>query len=168
MIFVGATGAVVRGDVLDCSVDGISRALKDLDPRLYVVWNAKKWKGYGCWEIRIRPQYKEAQLVGTLSGNTYVDVRYRENNLVNHVIDCAFLNYDVIRKLKEMDTDTKRNWVGEFESTAAEKRRLEQLKANEELQYAIRQNKSMARDLKNLVQSGVDPARILTSTKWTY
>lgn len=167
MIFVGATGSVVKGDILDCSVKGFSRALKELDPRLYVRWNPAKLKNYGCWEIRIRPMYKEAQFVATLDGKSYSDVRYRENNLVNHVLDCAFLNYDAIRKLKEMDTDSKKNWVGDFEATANLKKREAELKVMEELQYAIKQNRSVAKDFMDLVKSGVDPTRILTSTKWT-
>lgn len=166
MILLGPVGAVCKGDVLDCNVKSFNRVLKDLDSRLYTKWNPKKLKNHGCWEIRIKPEFKKAVPVATIDNVTYMDVKYVENNLVNHVLDVAFLNYDAINRLKQMDKGSQKNWVGEFEYTTEQRRKEAEAKALEELQYNIKQNKSMARDLMNLVQSGIDPARVLTSQKW--
>jgi hypothetical protein len=160
------TGKLIRGHVLDVSRVGFNRALRDLDSQLYTVWNPTKLKGWGCWEIRRRPNRKTAVYRGAHAGVSFYELAYVEYRDVHHVLDCAFLNYDAIRKLKEMDTFNKNHWIHNMEYL--EQKRTDELyeKALEERKYAIKQHKSAIRDLYEMVRSGIHPGQIVTSTKW--
>lgn len=104
MISVGPVGRLSRGNVLDVSERAFVKALQAYDKQLYVEWNPKKLKGHGCYEIRRRPEFNSALDIVELDGINITKVGPYENSLVHHIMDCAFLNYDQIRKLKEMDT----------------------------------------------------------------
>lgn len=160
------SGKLVRGHVLDVNVTGFTRALQELEPRLYVTWNPKKMKGWGCWEIRIQPTKKTAVYKGTYEGTAIYSLEYRESRDIHHVLDCAFLNYDAIRKLKTMDTYNKQHWIHRIDQAEAEQEAERLEHAKKEMKYAIKQNRSAARDLYEMVRSGVNPGRIITSTKW--
>lgn len=162
----GPAGKLVKGHVLDVNQKGFDSALKFMDPQLYTYWNPKKLRGWGCWEIRRRPQNKTALYVGSFKGMNFYRCLYLENNLVHHVMDCAFLNYDAIRKLKEMDTWGNPTWASGMEAREEAYRNQVRAKAKEDLKYAIKQSKSAARDLMEAVNSGVHPAQILTSISW--
>jgi hypothetical protein len=167
MITVGPTGKLVPGDILDVNVAAFNRALRAYDPLLYTVWNPKKVKGWGCWEIRRRPSMKTAMYQGTHQGTAFYSLVEVDLRSVHHVLDCAFLNYDAIRKIKSMDTWATKSFVDDIEAREAEFTAETEKRAKEEMKYAISQNKSMARDLYEAVRSGISPAQVLTSTKWT-
>jgi hypothetical protein len=99
-----AVGKLCKGHVLDVNPKSFQKALQAYDKQLYIVWNPKKLKGNGCWEIRRKPEFNSALDIVELDGVNIVKVGPYENNLVHCIMDCAFLNYDQIRKLKEMDT----------------------------------------------------------------
>lgn len=99
-----AVGKLVKGHLLDVNPKSFLRALQAYDKQLYIEWNPKKLKGNGCWEIRRKPEFNSALDIVELDGVAIVKVGPYENSLVHHVLDCAFLNYDQIRKLKEIDT----------------------------------------------------------------
>jgi hypothetical protein len=104
MITVGAVGSVSVGHVLDCNKKTFEKALKAYDPLLYVVWNPKKLKGHGCWQIRRRSDVLAPVDVAELDPTKIIlKLDYQEYDWVNVIMDCAFLNYDALRKLKEMD-----------------------------------------------------------------
>ena len=151
MIFAGPTGNLIKGHVLDCNLEHMQQALKDLDDLLYIKWNPKKLKGWGCWEIRRRPNEKRPVAVYDLDGNTLVRAEYVENPLVNHILDCAFLNYDVIRKLKTMDTWNKDHWIHDPDYHIAKAQEKAEDKAVDAMNYAIKQNKRAIRDFMELL-----------------
>jgi hypothetical protein len=168
-ITVGPAGRLVRGDVLDVGVEGFSRALKDLDPRLYVTWNPKKLRGHGCWEIRMRPSKKTSVYQGTHKGVSFYKLCDVEYDMVHHVLDCAYLNYDAIRKLREIDTHAQMknygysNWEDVLVRKETEFREKIMADAKSSLKYNLQQNKSAVRDFYEAVRSGIHPGRILTA-----
>lgn len=160
------TGRLIRGHVLDVGYTGFRRALKELDKRLYFTWNPDKLKGEGCWEIRILPSLKTAVYKGTYQGVDFLELEYVEHRDMHHVLDCAFLNYDAIRKLKEMDTWNKDHWIHDVEYAQAKKAEVQDAAARKERLYNIQQNRSAMRDILEAVRSGMDLGRIITSIKW--
>jgi hypothetical protein len=100
---MGPTGKIIKGHVLDVNEAKFNEALRFYDKQLYTRWNPKKLHGHGCWEIRRRPEFNSALDVCEYEGNLIFQVGPKEYDMVHHVLDCAFLNYDALRKLKEMD-----------------------------------------------------------------
>lgn len=162
-IEVGPIGRLSTGHVLDVNKKGFEEALRMHDPQLYVKWNPKKLRGWGCWEIRRRPNFKvPVDYSVTHSGDTIFRMEYKENNLLHHVLDCAFLNYDQIRKIKEIDTWTNADhFVHDLDYKERKQQEEVQAKAKKELAYAIKQNKKVFEAFRELVQSGHNPARIV-------
>lgn len=167
-------GKIIRGHVLDVSLKPFVRALQDYDKQLYVIWNPHKVKGHGCWEIRRRPNEKRAIYMGSYRGMNFFKVMYVENRDVHHVLDCAFLNYDALRKIREMDVlqAIEDSGYGSFDALLEAKSReaaeREQSKADEALRLAIKDNRSAMRDFFEMVRSGIHPAQVLKSTKWVH
>lgn len=166
------SGKLVKGHVLDVDQKSFDEALRLYDPRLYTAWNPAKLGGWGCWEIRLKPTKMTSLHVGTHQGTKYYRLFEIEYDHIHHVLDAAFLNYDAIRKIKEMDMFKKMEQAG-LSSTADILERKEEAyrnqireKAEAELKYAFRHNKTLARDLYETVRSGVDPAQILLANKW--
>lgn len=153
MITHAPMGKLIKGHVLDCSVRGITRSLQDYDKQLYVIWNPDKLRGHGCWEIRRRPN----QLTRIETDHGFYLLEYIENDLENHVLDCGFLNYDAVRKIKSMDTWADPNWITNLEREEAEHRDKQNKKAREEMRYAIRYDKKMYREFKEMLASGLNP-----------
>lgn len=162
-IKVGPCGGLVAGHVLDVEKRGFERALRDYDSLLYVKWNPLKLRGHGCWEIRRRPAQKEVVDITEWKGVSFVKIDYYETNLTNHILDAAFLNYDQLRKLQEMDT-TNLHGYASFNDylEAKEKAHREAVKARalESRKYTAKQFKREIKDLRELVQSGFNPAHI--------
>lgn len=160
------TGWTIRGHVLDVNVAAFNRALKQYDKQLYTVWNPHKMRGWGCWEIRRLPNQKMVTYQCTHEGNTFFKLEYVETDIIHHVMDCAFLNYDAIRRLKEIDAWNNPNWVADLERREETFRQRELERRQADLKYSIKQNKTVARDFMEAVRSGVTPAQILLSTSW--
>jgi hypothetical protein len=165
-IFMGPAGSIIKGHVLDVAEKPFERALQDYDSQLYVTWNPKKLRGHGCWEIRRRPNTKTAVYKGTHEGVDFYQLQWVEFRDIHHVLDAAFLNYDAINKLKSMDTFGDKNWVNTLEAREEAYRENIRKKANEELKYSIKQHKGLAREFREMVRSGINPAQVLTSVKW--
>jgi len=168
LIKVGPTGTVSRGNVLDVSRRQFERALRDLDPLLYTKWNPKKLKGWGCWEIRRRPAVNSVQDVSELDGRLYLQLGPVENDLINHVLDCAFLNYDQIRKLKAMDTwqmgdsaeEGGRKWLDALEQAERDAAKKSHDNAKASMSYAIKHHRKELRYLQDAVAGGFNLHRI--------
>jgi hypothetical protein len=169
-----APGKLIRGHVLDVAVKPFERALQDYDKQLYVAWNPSKLQGHGCWEIRRKPTEKRAIYMGSYQGMNFFKVMRVESRDIHHVLDCAFLNYDALRKIREMDIfrlveesgySNLDDLLDAKQKTAAERERAQ---AEENLRYSIRQNKSAMRDFYEMVRSGIHPAEVLKSTKWVH
>lgn len=168
MIFLGAVGKLSKGHVLDVRKAPFERALKDYDPQLYVKWNPKKLRGWGCWEIRRKPLAKRPVGIYALEGYSIIRCEYVENDVENHVLDMAFMNYDQIRKIHSLDTWNKNHWIHQIDYLENKKNKETKAKALDELKYNIKQHKSAFREFSDLVNSGVNPAEVVTATKWEY
>ncbi len=101
---MGPTGRLIKGHVLDVNKRGFDEALQFYDRLLYSTWNAKKFGGRGCWEIRRKPEFNTALDVCEFEGALIFRLGPHENDLVHHVLDTQFLNYDILRYLKQQDT----------------------------------------------------------------
>lgn len=168
-IWLGPVGSVSKGHVLDCAKAPLEQTLRDYDPLLYVRWNARKLKGNGCWEIRRKSEQKTLRPSDIWSGYgiTIAYPKYHEIDLVNHVLDVAFLNYNVLTKLKSMDAwnmkdmgEKGKNFVKQAEYLEAKHLEKIEDKAVNELEYNIKQHKSQIRDFKEFINSGGNPYRL--------
>lgn len=185
-LFMGPTGGLCKGHVLDVSEKPFVQRLKDYDAQLYVKWNPKKLRGWGCWEIRRKPEEKTAKYsqrhellptgfmkygvqgdVYEFNGFTIVYPKYHELDLINHVLDVAFLNYSVIDKLKKMDMWNQKNmgYKGKNfnkEAEYLEAKHLDKIEdeALKELDYGMKQHKAEIRDFKEYVASGNNPYKL--------
>ncbi len=156
----GPTGRLIKGDVLDVSKKPFLRALQDLDPQLYVRWNPRKRSGWGAWEIRRRPAEKSIVNRVEYNGATYTKIDYYENPFTCYIMEAKFLNYDIIRKLREMDTWNKDHILNDIDTLEQrEEAQKAQIKANARaaLTYALKQNRTAMRDLKQMIVDGLNP-----------
>lgn len=168
-MWVKPTGSIIKGHVFDCAVGPLQQALREHDAQLYVTWNSRKLHGWGCWEVRRKPELKtiRASDVVTFKGITIAEPKYHELNVVNHVMDVPFLNYSVVSRIKEMDTWNKeqfghkgKNFGKEAEYLEAKYDEAIDEKSMKERDYNLKQLKSEIRDLKEYILSGGNPARI--------
>lgn len=167
-MLVGPVGPVCKGHVLDVSRKPFERALRDLDPLLYVKWNPQKLQKHGCWEIRRRPDINSILDIVDWRGMSILNLEPVELPMVNHILDCAFLNYDQIRKLKGMDTwahgntaqDGAKKWLDKLDDLELQNSRDAAKKANEARSYAARHYKKELRAFKEAVRDGVNPGII--------
>lgn len=163
-ISLGPTGRIITGHVLDSSKAPLERKLREYDQQLYLRWNPRKLKGFGVWELRRRPELKTAKDFAIYNGDCYTLVDYVENDIENHILDVPFLNYSILNKLKQMDTWTisrdSEKFGKEMEYRADKFKTQEEESAKSERRYALKQQRSMVRDLMDYTLSGGDPADI--------
>lgn len=166
------TGKVIKGHVLDVNEKSFNEALRFYDPLLYTNWNPKGLSGWGNWEIRRKEPLKYSVLMGEHKGTKIFKLVDHPGQVLRRM---AFLNYDTIRHLIEADLFTYMDRHGirnndQLESHMSYVEKQQQAaameKTKENLKYAIRQNKSVAKDFYEAVRSGVNPAQILLSTSW--
>lgn len=165
LLDVGPTGNIVRGTVLDCNKEALELALKRYDAQLYLKWNPKKNRGFGLWEVRRRPEQMMLVPKTIWKGDLYSSLEYVENNLVHHVMDSHSLNYHIVERVKAMDTwktneETGLSFTDRYE--AKERAHAEEISAKqkEAIKYKSRYYKKEIRDLKEALQSGLDPNRL--------
>lgn len=163
------TGNLITGHVLDANPKGLEQALKLYDSQLYLKWNSKKLRGWGCWEVRYKPELKSVRLEDTIvwQGNTISVPKYHELDLINHVMDVPFVNYSVLEKIKKMDMWTKdelghkgKNLTNVLHYNEAKHLEKVEDKALKELDYNLKQHKSEIRWFKDYVNAGQNPYRI--------
>lgn len=167
-ITVGPAGSIIKGHVLDCAAAPVERALRAHDAQLYVKWNPRKLHGHGVWEVRRRPDTKSVlpEDVIVFKKNTFVFPKYHELDIVNHVLDVPFLNYNVVSKIKSMDAwsekfgERGKNFAKEAEYIEAKYDEKTEDDFLKEREYNLKQMKSEIRWLKEYVASGGNPARI--------
>jgi hypothetical protein len=165
-IFHGPTGKLIEGHVLDVNKSRFEETLKFYDPRLYVRWNPRKLHGWGCWEIRRHPSKKTVVYQGTHEGVAYSSLMSVEIDHVHHVLDAAFLNYDALRKLKEMDVWENPEFITDMDYREEQYALEQREKAKKEMEAQARDNATGLREFVESIRSGVDPSRILTSIPW--
>lgn len=165
-VFMGPTGNLIQGHVLDVNKAAFEQAMRFTlnDPHLYAKWNPKKLGGWGCWEIRRKPEFLSALDVTEFEGQLIFNLGKREIDIAHHVLDCAFLNYDAIRKLKEMDTwaygEKGASYEDEVERRTRTRREREKELAKKELGYMARHYRTQIRGFMEAIRSGVNPHEI--------
>lgn len=175
-IWVGPTGNTVRGDVMDVSKKGLEDALKLYDPLLYIVWNPKKHLGYGCWELRRRPEKKTLISHGEYCGVNIIEAKYVENGYENHVLDLSFLSYEVLAKIKKMDLWSQigydrsnhnkvTNFLNKLDSNFEEHTAKQEQKNYDDLMYNMKQHTSALNTYKQAILSGTNPAELARGWK---
>lgn len=160
-IEMAPTGKLIVGSVHDCNRQALERSLKFYDPQLYLKWNPKKRGGWGMWEIRRRPNEPTKVYQGSVDGQAFFTIEYKENDLVHHVLDVPVLRYDVLAKIKQMDAWANKNFLDNLDYEAARGIADAKAKARNELHYNIKQHKREWRDFAALVSQGVNPAKVL-------
>ncbi len=162
-ILMGPTGKLIRGNVLDVNQKYFDRALRFYDRQLYSKWNPEKLKGNGCWEIRRKPEFNSCLDIAEFNGSLIFKVGPKEIDLVHHVLDCAYLNYDAIRKLKEMDTwqyGNSTQWQDEVERRTKSKKDLEKENRLKEKRYMVEHFRAEIKAFKEMVRDGKNPHAI--------
>ena len=171
-ILTAPTGKLISGDVLDVNRKNFDRALRAYDPLLYTKWNPKKVGGWGCWEIRRRPEYKVIVDYAEYKNDLYLRLEYKELNHINHVLDIAFLNYNALEKVKSMDSwkhlgsggkvneTNVHNWIEQLDNKAAELLAMKEAKVREERNYQLRSMSKQMSVLREAVLSGTNPHEI--------
>lgn len=157
-------GRVIKGSVLDCNKKFLERALQDYDKQLYLKWNAKKRSGLGVWELRRKPNTKTAVPKYELNGHIVFELEYLENDLLHCIIDVPVLNYDLLAKLKQMDTWVNKDWVSQLEYDEAKSKDRAHEKNREDLKYRMLQYRRALGDFKEEVRAGRSPADFLRGT----
>jgi hypothetical protein len=165
-IEIGPTGRICRGHVLDIGKDTLEARLRGYDPLLYLAWNPKKRRGYGCWEVRRRPDKMTATPWAELeNGQIIFKLDYVENNLIHHVMDADILSHDVMSRLAEMDMWKYADAVGEAEYRGQQREERLTAEAHAESMYVAKQHRRQIQEIKELILSGVNPARIIAQMK---
>lgn len=159
-ILMGPQGKLIRGHVLDVNEKRFNEALRFYDKQLYTKWNPSKLQGHGCWEIRRRPEFNSALDICEYEGNMIFVVGPKEYDLVHHIMDCAYLNYDALRKLKEIDTwayGDSSSYQDEVERRTRDRREREKALVMEERKHMVRHYKKEISDFKEMIRGGVNP-----------
>lgn len=159
----GPTGRISTGHVLDVARAPLQRMLSDYDNQLYVKWNGRKLGGWGCWELRRRPNKKSIKDVIEHEGSSFVVVDYVENDFESHILDLPYLNYEVMLRLKAMDTwsENLAYYVDRLESAERTHQEEQKLKNYAEMRYHARQEMKAIRDYREAIRSGMNPAEIV-------
>lgn len=152
-------GNIIVGSVLDVNKKHLERALKDYDSQLYVQWNPRKRNGLGIWEIRRRPTKKTAVFKTVWEGNKIYQLEYVEQDLVHHIMDVEYLNYNVLTRLKEMDSWNSKDWIGDMDYEAERAYERETEKNRAERKYMIKDNLKQLKALREEFLSGNNPLR---------
>lgn len=170
-LHVGPTGNLVKGSILDVSVNTLERLMKHIDPQLYIKWNPTRNKGMGVWELRRLPNTKSIKYSTTVDNNTIHFIDYVEYDVENHIWDMPVLGYDQLDRLRAADTwavinfeANKLHRVHQFTQQADDnfynRRQEEKDKARSEMLYNLMQDKKAFRGLQDAVASGADPSQI--------
>lgn len=163
--YIAPTGKLITGSVFDSSKARIERQLRDYDRQLYIKWNSKKRGGWGCWEVRRKPEFLSPVYQGQLNGHPLYTAEYVEQDIVHHVLDVAVLNDELLGKIKKMDTWNSKDWVTEMENKGEEWKSETARKAREELQYELKQYKREWKELATAVSQGANLGAFLKGIK---
>lgn len=171
---IGPTGHIVHGNLFDVKKESLERLVRSYEPRLYIKWNPKKRGGYGCYELRLRPEKKYAVPYGDFMGGKLFVAEEHEIEGEAHVYDLPVLSYSLLQKLRDGDTwrifgrpdDTvahqarKDQFIKELEQRERQAREDEERRLREEAIYHFTQYKSAIGDFRESILSGWNPAEM--------
>lgn len=175
------TGKLIQGSILDCNPKYLERALRDYDKQLYLKWNPLKtahpdgsiekmpppgphWRGYGVgvWEVRRQPNTKTMVPWSEVKGEcVFFELKYKESDVLNHVMDVPVLNYSILDRIKEMDCWNTKNYVDDLEYREDQAKDKEYTKNRAELRYQIKHHRSAFKDFQEQIRSGRNPLDFL-------
>lgn len=138
-------GHIVTGSIHDCNRAYFERLLKQYWDRLFLGWNPYKKEGKGCWEVWQEPINK-----GEL------------HDMEHWVADLEYLTPKFIDELRRMDSwehkkQTGLSLVDTMDRKFDDYEDVIQKKEDESIKYAIKHNKKLFRQLKDLAQEGYNP-----------
>lgn len=169
---IGPTGNLIQGTIFDTPKEELERKLKRYDEQLYLKWEPKRNRGYGCWQLRRRPQFKTIVDSFRVDGCIINRLEYKEIDIENHVWDINVLTESLLDRVKACDIwdrveyqegrigrieqfnqDMEENYFGHRADT--------QEKTRKEMMYGIMQDKRIVKDFQERIVSGVNPAHLL-------
>ena len=159
-IKLGATGRTVTGSIWDSNPKSVEQALRDYDSQLYVRWRPDKSAGYGCWEIRRRPATKSAVYQGEHEGSPLYTLEYVENDFSSNIMFTQVLHYGLVAYIKSIDTWNDKYWADNLDYKGERAREAQRAKQRAEMIYAMKQQKSAFKDLREAILSGTNPAQL--------
>lgn len=157
-IELGATGTLVRGDVLDVNSKSLLRKLQQYDEQLYLKWVCRDVNGHvldkGYWEVRRRPEKVPRGCP-----------KHPDDHLV---LKADYLSYSILDTLKKRDMWNWINYRGEGDKRLAQwiadqehneylKKTEAEEKAYKEALYNMRQQGSALKKLREHILTGGDP-----------
>lgn len=160
MLSIGPTGNLIEGSIFDVSRGAVERQLKFYDALLYIKWNPNKRSKMGCWEVRRRPEKKTAVRQTSFQSGYICTLEYKELDLIAHVIDAPILTYGLVGKIRDMDCWQDKNWADNLDKKAADFKRRAEEYADREMRYAIKHDRRVLKEFKDLVATGKNPARV--------
>lgn len=164
-VVVKNLGKLVEGHVLDVNRKQFELELKRIESRLYLKWNPEKQRGYGCWEIRIKPTKLTPVYQCSYRGSKIFTLEPIENSLVHHILDVPFLNYQVLNKLREMDTQGNTSWVDNMDYEAEREDIKYRAKVTSIHRDMIRSNRKYFKQLQEAMLSGYNPFSLFNGVK---
>lgn len=156
-------GQIITGHVLDVNKKHLERAMKAYDDQLYFKWNPEKREGFGMWEVRRRPNTKVPVYCGQLEGKKYYKLEYQEHEQINHIMYVEFLNYNIITKLKSIDTWVNPEWLEKLDQSAEDYIDKAYKERKDFIRYSIKQDKKYAAGFREAVRSGYNPLWFLNN-----
>lgn len=151
------TGNIIQGSVLDIDKRYFERKLKEYEPRLYLKWNPKKNRGFGVWEIRIRPTKKTAIYQCDYQGSKIFTLEYVESDYTHHILDVPVLNMRVFTRLREMDHWENKTLADDLDYLSEKALIKAELEEDENRRRYIRENKKYFREMYEATRSGINP-----------
>lgn len=133
--------------------------MRSYDPNLYLKWNPKKNSGQGTWELHERSKKKTAVFKGKHKNMSFYQLEYLDKPLLSHIMDVPRLSYELMYEIQARDVwaflEKEKTSINRTVDYYTNKRIEKQHKeTEEEVRYAIKQDKKLFKELLEHVRSG--------------
>lgn len=150
-LFPRGMGSIVKGSVFDVNRKSFERALKAVDPELFLIWNPFEAKGEGSWQVWINPL--EKSLIS--QGGGYYTLEYRLLPVAHHIANLPYLHYTFIDKIKQSRATVQDILDQDYE--ARRKLVKNEASARDDKRAAVREDRKYWKVFKDYVASGYNP-----------